>query len=143
MNDNAVVDNSIPKLLVTGWIPRTTTFEKGFPLQYKEDLNTSSLIPDPLVNDDRAIVANIKNKGLIIISGCAHAGIINTIRYTKFLTGINRICAVIGGFHLTGAGIYEDAIEPTITELKKILKIFDPMSLHGMESYQPDYSRTT
>ncbi len=120
LNHNAVVDNSIPKLLVTGWIPRTTTYEKGFPLQYKEDLDTSNLIPDPLVNDDQAIVANIKNKGLIVISGCAHAGIINTIRYTKLLTGINRIYAVIGGFLLTGGGIYEDAIEPTITELKKI-----------------------
>ena len=120
LNDNTVVDNSIPKLLVTGWIPRTTTYEKGFPLQYKEDLNTSNLIPDPLVNDDQAIVANIKNKGLIIISGCAHAGIINTIKYAKLLTGINKIYAVIGGFHLTGGGIYEDAIEPTITELKKI-----------------------
>jgi 7,8-dihydropterin-6-yl-methyl-4-(beta-D-ribofuranosyl)aminobenzene 5'-phosphate synthase len=118
-NDNAV-DKSIPKLLVTGWIPRTTTYEKGFPLQYKEDLDSSSLIPDPLVNDDQAIVANVKNKGLIIISGCAHAGIINTIRYAKMLTGINKIYAVIGGFHLTGGGIYEDAIEPTITELKKI-----------------------
>ena len=120
LNDNTVVDKSIPKLLVTGWIPRTTTYEKGFPLQYKEDLNTSTLIPDPLVNDDQAIVANIKNKGLIIISGCAHAGIINTIKYAKLLTGINKIYAVIGGFHLTGGGIYEDAIEPTITELKKI-----------------------
>ena len=144
LNDNAVVDNSIPKLLVTGWIPRTTTYEKGFPLQYKEDLNTGNLIPDPLVNDDQAIVANIKNKGLIIISGCAHAGIINTIRYAKLLTGINKIYALIGGFHLTGGGIYEDAIEPTITELKKIeSKIFDPLSLHGMESYQQDNSRTT
>lgn len=118
-NDNAV-DKSIPKLLVTGWIPRTTTFEKGFPLQYKEDLDPNNLIPDPLVNDDQAIVANVKNKGLIIISGCAHAGIINTIRYAKMLSGINKIYAVIGGFHLTGGGIYEDAIEPTITELKKI-----------------------
>ena len=90
LNDNAVVDNSIPKLLVTGWIPRTTTYEKGFPLQYKEDLNTSNLIPDPLVNDDQAIVANIKNKGLIVISGCAHAGIINTIRYAKFLPELTR-----------------------------------------------------
>ena len=120
LNDITVVDNSIPKLLVTGQIPRTTTYEKGFPLQYKEDINTSNLIPDPLVDDDQAIVANIKNKGLIIISGCAHAGIINTIRYAKLLTGISKIHAVIGGFHLTGGGIYEDAIEPTITELKKI-----------------------
>ncbi len=71
-----------------------------------------------MVNDDQSIIVNIKKKGLVIISGCAHAGIINTINYAKKLTGIDKIFAVIGGFHLTGGGIYEEAIEPTIRELK-------------------------
>ncbi len=112
--------NSMPKLLITGQIPRNTPYEKGFPLQYKEDLNNGNLIPDPLVNDDQAIVANIRKKGLVIISGCAHAGIINTINYAKSLTGINKVFAIVGGFHLTGGEIYEEAIEPTIKELKNI-----------------------
>ena len=77
-----------------------------------------NLIPDPLINDDQAIVANVKEKGLVIVTGCGHAGIINTINYAKALTGINKIYAVIGGFHLTG-GIYEDIIEPTIKELQR------------------------
>lgn len=110
----------VPKLLITGQIPRHTTFEKGFPLQYKEDPTNDNLTPDPLVNDDQAIVANIRDKGLVIISGCAHAGIINTVNYAKALTGVNKIFAIVGGFHLTGGGIYEDAIEPTIKELKRI-----------------------
>ncbi|MGD9534744.1 MAG: MBL fold metallo-hydrolase [Candidatus Nitrosocosmicus sp.] len=115
---NRETENSIPTLVITGQIPRHTTYEKGFPLQYKEDPANGCLVHDPLVNDDQAIIANIKDKGLIIISGCAHAGIINTINYAKSLTGINRVFAVVGGFHLTGGGIYEDAIEPTIRELK-------------------------
>ncbi len=57
---------------------------------------------------------------MIVISGCAHAGIINTVNYAKSLTGIDKIFAIIGGFHLTGGGIYEEAIEPTISELKSI-----------------------
>ena len=57
---------------------------------------------------------------MIIISGCAHAGIINTINYAKLLSGIKKVFVVVGGFHLTGGGIYEDAIEPTIRELKTI-----------------------
>lgn len=109
-----------PELLVTGQIPRHTTFERGFPFQYKEDSINGNLIPDPMVNDDQGIVANIRDKGLVIISGCAHAGIINTINYAKILTGINKVFAVVGGFHLTGGGIYDDAIEPTLRELKKI-----------------------
>ena len=57
---------------------------------------------------------------MVIISGCAHAGIINTINYAKQLTGIDKVFAVVGGLHLTGGGIYEEAIEPTIRELKHI-----------------------
>jgi 7,8-dihydropterin-6-yl-methyl-4-(beta-D-ribofuranosyl)aminobenzene 5'-phosphate synthase len=108
-----------PNLLITGQIPRNIPYEKGFPLQYKKAPNNGELIHDPFVNDDQAIVANIRKNGLVIVSGCAHAGIINTINYAKSLTGIDKIFAVVGGFHLTGGGIYEDAIDPTITELKK------------------------
>lgn len=121
--DNPVLNHAnttSPMLLISGQIPRVTSYEIGFPLQYKEDLITGDLMPDPLVKDDQAIVANIKNKGLVVISGCAHAGIINTIRYAKHLTGIDKVFAIVGGFHLTGGKIYEEAIEPTISELKKI-----------------------
>lgn len=110
-----------PNLLITGQIPRNTLYEKGFPLQYKEDINDNNvLIHDLLVNDDQSLVANIRNKGLVIISGCAHAGIINTVNYAILLTGVNKVFAIIGGFHLTGGKMYEEAIDPTISELKKI-----------------------
>lgn len=115
------VDGSInlpPPLMITGQIPRKTSFEKGFPLQYKEIEDEKELVPDPLVNDDQAVVVNIKQKGLVIVTGCGHAGIINTINYAKKVTKINKVFAVLGGFHLTG-GIYEESIEPTIKELEK------------------------
>jgi 7,8-dihydropterin-6-yl-methyl-4-(beta-D-ribofuranosyl)aminobenzene 5'-phosphate synthase len=107
-----------PSLLITGQIPRETNFEKGFPFQYIENPDENSLSHDPLVNDDQAIVVNIRNKGLVILSGCSHAGIINTINYAKRLTGISRIHAIIGGFHLSGGKLYEDAIDPTIEEIQ-------------------------
>ena len=108
-------------LAITGEIPRKTSFEKGFPYQYIEDpSNEMNLIPDSLVKDDQAIVANVSGKGLVIITGCGHAGIINTINYAKKITGINKIHATIGGFHLPAdGGIYEAAIEPTLKELRK------------------------
>ena len=115
------VDGSInlpPPLMITGQIPRKTSFEKGFPLQYKEIEDEKELVPDPLVNDDQAVVVNIKQKGLVVLTGCGHAGIINTINYAKKVTKINKVFAVLGGFHLTG-GIYEESIEPTINELEK------------------------
>ena len=71
-----------------------------------------------MIKDDQALVANVEGKGLVILSGCGHAGIINTINYAKKLGGTEKkIHAVIGGFHLSGA-LYEDAIEPTITALQ-------------------------
>jgi 7,8-dihydropterin-6-yl-methyl-4-(beta-D-ribofuranosyl)aminobenzene 5'-phosphate synthase len=50
-------------------IPRNTPYEKGFPLQYKEHHNNGNLVPDSMVNDDQAIVANLRKKGLVVISG--------------------------------------------------------------------------
>jgi 7,8-dihydropterin-6-yl-methyl-4-(beta-D-ribofuranosyl)aminobenzene 5'-phosphate synthase len=72
-----------------------------------------------LILDDRAIAINVKDKGLVVLSGCAHAGIINTIAFAQQITGEMRIYAIIGGFHLAGKD-NENRIEPTINELKKI-----------------------
>jgi 7,8-dihydropterin-6-yl-methyl-4-(beta-D-ribofuranosyl)aminobenzene 5'-phosphate synthase len=110
-----------PLLVITGEIPRETSFEKGFPYQYAEDpSNEKNLIPDPLIKDDQALVVNILDKGLVILTGCGHAGVVNTINYAKIITGINKIHAILGGFHLPADGaIYEAAIEPTLKEFQK------------------------
>ena len=110
-----------PLLAITGEILRETSFERGFPYQYTEDpTNEKNLIPDPLIRDDQALVVNISDKGLVILTGCGHAGIINTINYAKKITGVDRIHAIIGGFHLPADdGIFEVAIEPTLKEFQK------------------------
>ena len=64
-------------------------------------------------------MTNVRNKGLVILTACGHSGIINTINYAKKITGINKIYSVIGGFHLPTGGIYDQAIEPTIKELRE------------------------
>ena len=120
-----------PFLLMTGQIPRKTRFEKGFPYQYAEnsdnvdhdndnpDDKNLNLIPDPLVKDDQSIVVNLRKKGLVVLTGCGHAGIINTLNYAKDLTGVDKIYAIIGGFHLPAdGGIYEEAMNPTIKEIQ-------------------------
>ncbi|MDW0258966.1 MAG: MBL fold metallo-hydrolase [Nitrososphaeraceae archaeon] len=107
------------RVMITGEIPRVTEFEKGFPLQYKEQDNEITVLPDPLVSDDQALIMNVKNKGLIILPGCGHAGIVNTIKFAKKVTGIKKIYCVIGGFHLSGQD-YEDSIPLTIAELTRV-----------------------
>jgi 7,8-dihydropterin-6-yl-methyl-4-(beta-D-ribofuranosyl)aminobenzene 5'-phosphate synthase len=122
-------DASSSSLLITGEIPRNTSFEKGFPFQYAEKPHNNSddeeknlnLIPDPLVKDDQAIVVNVGNKGLVVITGCGHAGVINTVNYAEQVTGIDKVYAVVGGFHLPAdGGIFEKAIVSTLKELQKI-----------------------
>ncbi len=97
-------------------IERVTDFEKGFP--WAEIKRDGAWSVDPF-NDDQAVVLNIRNKGLVVISGCAHAGIINTVQYARKVTGVRRIHAVMGGFHLTGP-VFEPIIEPTVEEMKRI-----------------------
>jgi 7,8-dihydropterin-6-yl-methyl-4-(beta-D-ribofuranosyl)aminobenzene 5'-phosphate synthase len=112
-----------PSLLVTGEIPRKTSFEKGSPFQYVENQSgdETRLIPDPLVRDDQAIVMNVKDKGLVILTACGHSGIVNTINYAKKITETDKVYAVLGGFHLPAdGGIFEEAIEPTMKDLQKI-----------------------
>lgn len=116
-----IPNNEDYALLITGEIPRKTIFEKGYPFQYAEDGNDEKkLIHDPFVKDDQAIIMNVKNKGLVILTGCGHAGIINTINYSKEITGISELYAVIGGFHLPANNeMYENALYPTLNEIQK------------------------
>ena len=75
---------------------------------------------DP-ISDDQAIVVKLKDKGLVVISGCAHVGIVNTVMFAQKATGEDNVYAVLGGFHLSGP-FFEKIHDDTIQELKK----FDP-----------------
>lgn len=101
-------------LLVTGEIERTTEFERGFAVH--QAFRDGEWQPDPLVQDDQALVGHVRGKGLVVITGCSHAGVINTVRYARKITGVDRVYAVIGGFHL-GTPLFEPIIEPTVKAL--------------------------
>jgi 7,8-dihydropterin-6-yl-methyl-4-(beta-D-ribofuranosyl)aminobenzene 5'-phosphate synthase len=101
---------------VTGEIPRTVCFEKGS--TRSRIFRDRSWQPDAFL-DERALVLNLKNRGLIVISGCAHAGIVNTVAYAQRISGVDRVCAVIGGFHLASL-LDDERVELTIKELRLI-----------------------
>ncbi|HEY7068082.1 MAG TPA: MBL fold metallo-hydrolase [Chloroflexota bacterium] len=109
-----VLENAV---LITGQIERTTDFEKGMPSQ--QALIDGQWQPDPWIHDDQAVVMHLRGKGLVILTGCGHAGVINTVRHARRLTGIEQIHAVIGGFHLTGA-VFEPLIAPTVAALTEV-----------------------
>jgi 7,8-dihydropterin-6-yl-methyl-4-(beta-D-ribofuranosyl)aminobenzene 5'-phosphate synthase len=87
-------------VLVTGEVPRTTGYEPGLPSQ--QAWLGGRWEPDPLVLDEQALIVDIKDKGLLVITGCGHAGIVNICRYARRLTNERLLYAVMGGFHLSG-----------------------------------------
>jgi 7,8-dihydropterin-6-yl-methyl-4-(beta-D-ribofuranosyl)aminobenzene 5'-phosphate synthase len=104
-------------LLVTGEIERTTEFEQG--LAVHQAFRNGEWQPDPLIHDDQALVANVRGQGLVVVTGCGHAGIINTLRYARKLTGIDQVLAAVGGFHLATPA-FEPIIWPTVEALAEL-----------------------
>ncbi|MFP4088343.1 MAG: MBL fold metallo-hydrolase [Desulfobacteraceae bacterium] len=99
-----------------GGIPRLTDFEKGAPHFYYKEAGTEHWDDIP---DDSAIAAHVKGRGLVVLSGCAHAGIINTVNYARSVAGTEKVFAVMGGFHLGGPDM-APGIEPTVRALQGI-----------------------
>jgi 7,8-dihydropterin-6-yl-methyl-4-(beta-D-ribofuranosyl)aminobenzene 5'-phosphate synthase len=108
-----LLDNTI---LFLGEIPHATDFEKGWPLPHCQ--KDGKEVWDA-IEDDTSIVMNLKDKGLVIVSGCAHSGIVNTVRHAMAVTGIDKVHAVMGGFHLSGP-FFEPIIDRTTQELRKL-----------------------
>ncbi len=98
----------------TGEVPMVTGYETIDPFLFiKHD---SEFQPD-LVLDDQAVI--IKTPlGLVIVLGCAHRGMINTIYYAREITGISEVLAVIGGSHLIGAT--EERLYQSIAALREL-----------------------
>jgi 7,8-dihydropterin-6-yl-methyl-4-(beta-D-ribofuranosyl)aminobenzene 5'-phosphate synthase len=101
-------------LLVTGEVDRTTEFEQGFPVHQAH--RHGRWEPDPLILDDQALVASVRGRGLVVLTGCGHSGIVNILRYVRKVTGEDAIHAVVGGFHLSGP-VFERIIAPTVDAL--------------------------
>jgi 7,8-dihydropterin-6-yl-methyl-4-(beta-D-ribofuranosyl)aminobenzene 5'-phosphate synthase len=102
-------------VLVSGQVERVTEFETGWPIHEARDRDGWQ--PDPMIWDDQALVVNVRDRGLVIISGCSHAGAINVLFHAQRLTGEARVAGFLGGLHLTG-GLFESRIEPTIDALR-------------------------
>ena len=127
-----LLDGSV---LVTGEVDRTTPFETGF-LGHQAHLH-DHWEPDPLILDDQAIVMRLAGRGLVVLTGCGHAGIINVVRQAQRLTGETSVAAVIGGFHLSGP-MFEPIIDPTVAAFDDLQpELLDAGPLHRLEGGAP------
>ncbi|MBW2142470.1 MAG: MBL fold metallo-hydrolase [Deltaproteobacteria bacterium] len=103
-----------PDVFLTGEVPRESAFEKGDSRLFIR--RKDEYIPDDFP-DDQSMVINT-SQGLVIVFGCAHAGMINTIWYAQKKTGQERVRALLGGTHL--GFLSPDQLEESIQELRKI-----------------------
>jgi 7,8-dihydropterin-6-yl-methyl-4-(beta-D-ribofuranosyl)aminobenzene 5'-phosphate synthase len=105
----------MPGVLSTGEVPRRVDFEKQGIGTY--NLENGHISGDSIM-DDLSIVVNVSGRGLVVMVGCSHAGIINIINHAREITGIERIEGVIGGFHLIEAS--GEHIQKTAAALKEM-----------------------
>ncbi len=103
----------IPGGYFTGKIERVTEYEKVNPTLLIKRNDKAE--PDDF-RGEQALFFKLKGKGLVVVSGCAHTGIVNTVRQAQKISGTERIHAVIGGFHLLNAT--PDLIEKTVADVK-------------------------
>ena len=103
----------IPGGYITGNIERVTAYEKVPPTYYIKRGQKPE--PDDL-RSEQALFFNVKGKGLLVVSSCAHGGIVNTIKHVQKVSGVDKVHAVMGGFHLINA--QPDIIQQTVADIK-------------------------
>lgn len=102
-----------PEIYLSGQVPRVTGFETGDRGLYCDCAGQES----DSTPDDQSLVLDTQ-KGLVVVLGCCHAGLVNTLEHIAQITGRRDIYAVIGGTHLGFCG--QDQTEKTIATLRKL-----------------------
>jgi 7,8-dihydropterin-6-yl-methyl-4-(beta-D-ribofuranosyl)aminobenzene 5'-phosphate synthase len=121
--------------VTTGQIPRLTDFEKPpaaarlmagsmdsacSPTHFglvKVEAKPGDLVSDNF-QGEHATVVNVKNRGLVVITSCGHAGVINSVRHAQKVTGVEKVHAIVGGFHLAPAP--DEVVAKTVDAFKRI-----------------------
>jgi 7,8-dihydropterin-6-yl-methyl-4-(beta-D-ribofuranosyl)aminobenzene 5'-phosphate synthase len=103
-------------ITVTGQVERITDFEKGMP---NASVQRNGHTEQDAILDDQSLILHLQNRGLVLITGCCHAGIVNTVCYARKVTGIQTVYAILGGFHLSGA-FFDPLIDTTVAALREV-----------------------
>jgi 7,8-dihydropterin-6-yl-methyl-4-(beta-D-ribofuranosyl)aminobenzene 5'-phosphate synthase len=104
-----------PGCWTTGAVPRKSFESSGISsnMRYRVE---GDFLPDK-IEEDQAIVIHAKDKGLIVLSGCAHSGIVNTVNHAREISAVDKIWAILGGFHLARAS--DEELRLTIEAIKE------------------------
>jgi 7,8-dihydropterin-6-yl-methyl-4-(beta-D-ribofuranosyl)aminobenzene 5'-phosphate synthase len=103
-------------LFVSGEIPRVSGFEVGVPGQHRRTEDGQDWELDELVLDERFIAMNVRSKGLVVLTACSHAGVVNVLHHARNCFPGVKLHAVLGGLHLSGTN--ERVIPQTVAALR-------------------------
>jgi 7,8-dihydropterin-6-yl-methyl-4-(beta-D-ribofuranosyl)aminobenzene 5'-phosphate synthase len=125
----------------TGEIPRNVPFESsappfepGRPGMYQVAADGS--VRRDEVMDENGLVIDVKDVGLVVLTGCAHAGVINTIHQARAVCGEKPIRAVMGGFHLGFPTTPRESVGLTVDALKDLdVQTIMPMHCSGLHTH--------
>ncbi|MFO1329450.1 MAG: MBL fold metallo-hydrolase [Rubrivivax sp.] len=101
---------------LSGEIPRVTPFETGLQGQYRRTEDGQDWEPDPLLMDERFVAFKVRGKGVVVLTACSHAGVVNVLTHARDRLGGQALHGVLGGFHLSGAN--EAVIPETVEALR-------------------------
>jgi 7,8-dihydropterin-6-yl-methyl-4-(beta-D-ribofuranosyl)aminobenzene 5'-phosphate synthase len=129
-----------PGILTTGEIPLETDFEgpppADTPVTYGPglyQLRDGEFTLDR-VGDEIGLVANVRDEGLVVITGCGHLGVVNTVRQARRIAGEEDLALIMGGFHLGFPGTPPERIEKTVASLAELgAKRVAPMHCSGFQ----------
>jgi 7,8-dihydropterin-6-yl-methyl-4-(beta-D-ribofuranosyl)aminobenzene 5'-phosphate synthase len=104
-------------IMTTGVVPRTNSFEKlTGNLQKITTVRDKQEIPDS-IQDDLSIVFQLKDNSIVLLTGCCHSGVVNTVEHAVNITGTSSLVGVVGGLHLHDAS--KERLTSTIKHLKQ------------------------
>jgi len=125
----------VPGVWTTGQIERVTSFERALPLSEGEKLTIvvdGEEIDDGIL-DDQALWTNIDGVGPVVVTGCAHAGLVNTLLHVKKIGRFTNMHGLVGGTHLIGRS--EEYLQQTVKELKQFgLSLISPCHCTGFKA---------
>jgi 7,8-dihydropterin-6-yl-methyl-4-(beta-D-ribofuranosyl)aminobenzene 5'-phosphate synthase len=101
----------------TGYVPRESFETEGRAPERLRYRDGDQFLADD-IEEDQSIVLHVEGKGLVIVTGCAHAGIVNTVRHAQKMSGVDTVHAVLGGFHLGRAK--EEEVARTVDAIAEI-----------------------
>jgi 7,8-dihydropterin-6-yl-methyl-4-(beta-D-ribofuranosyl)aminobenzene 5'-phosphate synthase len=88
-----------------------------YPERFTEETRTKVIVPDKF-RHEIATAFNLKGRGLIVLTSCSHRGVVNTVKQAQAVSGVQKVHAVVGGFHL--APYEEDYVRETVSSLQEI-----------------------